>query len=100
MRVQPFGDRRPGPRAPRSSRRARSRTLHREVGSGGSFGASSLIQHVGLGSAEKIDELEVAWPASGRTQRWTDVAANRRLRIVEGEDELAVVNEARISFDE
>ena len=41
--------------------------------------------HFGLGDAEQIDELEILWP-SGLRQRLTDLGANRRIRIVEGEE--------------
>ena len=41
--------------------------------------------HFGPGDAEQIDELEVLWP-SGLRQRFTDLGANRRIRIVEGEE--------------
>ena len=35
---------------------------YREVNSGGSFGASPLAQHIGLGKADRIKRLEVEWP--------------------------------------
>ena len=47
-------------------RRRRSRApIHRTVGSGGSFGASPLQQHIGLGAAARIVDVEIWWPASG-----------------------------------
>jgi hypothetical protein len=58
------------------------------VSSGGSFGASSLRQHIGLGDASAIRTLEIRWPASGTVQTFYDVAMNRRYRIQEGEDQL------------
>jgi hypothetical protein len=38
---------------------------------------------VGLGSATKVDVLEVRWPA-GRDDRWTDIPANSKLTLIEG----------------
>jgi hypothetical protein len=35
------------------------------VGTGGSFGAQSLRQEIGLGQAEKIESVEVQWPKVG-----------------------------------
>jgi hypothetical protein len=59
---------------------------YREVTSGGSFGASSLTQEIGLGSLSKtqlIDAIEIHWPASQLTQRFNNVPANQFLRIKE-----------------
>ena len=42
-----------------------ARSLHRVVGSGGSFGASPLRLHVGLGEARRIVVVRVRWPAAG-----------------------------------
>jgi hypothetical protein len=56
-----------------------------EVRSGSSYlSQSDLRLHFGLGSAERIDTLEVHWP-SGAVDRLKDVAGDRRLTIVEGE---------------
>lgn len=49
----------------------------------GYLSGSSLVQHFGLGSATRADEVEIAWP-SGATTRLTDVPANGRREIVEG----------------
>ena len=69
------------------------RSVHRQLGSGGSFGASSLVQHIGLGTAERIDRLVIRWPRSGQSQIFEDLPVDRRLRIVEGEGEYVVVTE-------
>lgn len=63
-------------------------TLYRTVRSGGSFGAGPLTQHLGLGRATKLLELEVVWPASGTKQLFRDVALDRRVVIVEGDSDL------------
>jgi hypothetical protein len=47
---------------------AGERTLYRTVSSGGSFGASSFRQEIGLGDATAIARVEIFWPATGRTQ--------------------------------
>jgi hypothetical protein len=56
---------------------------YREVSSGGSFGAHSFTQHVGLGRAKVIDRLEVYWPASRTRQVFHTVPVNRFLRLEE-----------------
>jgi hypothetical protein len=58
---------------------------YREVTSGGSFGASSLAQHIGLGKATRIETLEIYWPASRTTQTFHGVPINRFLEIREGD---------------
>ncbi len=64
-----------------------TREIHRVVGSGGSFGGSSLQQEIGLGRATRIRTLDVDWPASGIRQRFHDVPVDRFLSITEGVDE-------------
>jgi len=75
-----------------------TRVVHREVTTGGSFGCSSVTQHVGLGGALRIRSLEVFWPRSRETQVFEDVPLDRRLVITEGEKELEVVEEQPFRF--
>jgi hypothetical protein len=56
---------------------------YREVTSGGSFGASSLRQEIGLGRARRIDSLEIWWPASGSRQVFRDLKVNQFIEIEE-----------------
>ncbi|MFQ5592018.1 MAG: CRTAC1 family protein, partial [Phycisphaerae bacterium] len=63
-----------------------ARSIYRHVNSGGSFGASSLRQTIGLGKADRIDTLQVFWPTTGQTQTFRDVAMDDAIQIVEGED--------------
>jgi cytochrome oxidase Cu insertion factor (SCO1/SenC/PrrC family)/tetratricopeptide (TPR) repeat protein len=58
-------------------------TLYRTVGSGGSFGASPLEQHIGLGRAARVRELEIVWPGSRTRQTFSDLPSNRVLEIKE-----------------
>jgi hypothetical protein len=51
--------------------------------SGGSFGASPLEQHIGLGSGARNVDLEIWWPASGTRQRFPSVGRNQVLEITE-----------------
>jgi hypothetical protein len=59
------------------------RAIHRTVGSGGSFGASPLEQHIGLGPSARIVDVEIWWPASGTRQHFSDLAVNRIFAITE-----------------
>ena len=58
------------------------------VGTGGSFGSSSLQQEIGLGAAESIAAIAVRWPGSGTTQHFEDIEMDRVYRVREGRDEL------------
>ncbi len=61
---------------------------YREVTSGGSFGASTLAQSIGLGKATTIDKLEIWWPGSNTTQTFENVPANQFVEIREGDPTL------------
>ncbi|HEY6899976.1 MAG TPA: CRTAC1 family protein, partial [Puia sp.] len=67
------------------------RVVYRDVNSGGSFGSSPLRQHIGIGRAQRVDTLEIRWPASGVVQRFINVVPRRLLHIKEGENELQEV---------
>jgi enediyne biosynthesis protein E4 len=60
-----------------------------EAVSGGSyFSQNSLTLYLGLGKSEKVDRIEVRWPA-GETQAWPGAAANRTIGLTEGSDTVA-----------
>ena len=61
------------------------RTVHALVGTGGSFGASSLQQELGLGNALGIKSLEINWPSSEKVQRFEDIPMDACIEIKEGE---------------
>jgi hypothetical protein len=62
------------------------RSIWRHVDSGGSFGGNPLRQTIGLGRAERIVAVEVDWPRTGRRQRFTGLALDSAVRIVEDQD--------------
>jgi hypothetical protein len=59
------------------------RSIYRTVSSGGSFGASPLAQHIGLGQSARITELEIWWPASNTRQVFTGIGKNQFFEIKE-----------------
>jgi tetratricopeptide (TPR) repeat protein len=59
------------------------RSIYRTVGSGGSFGASPMEQHIGLGKSAKILSVEVWWPTSNTRQEFANVQKNQFLEIRE-----------------
>jgi tetratricopeptide (TPR) repeat protein len=60
-----------------------ARSIYRTVGSGGSFGASPLTQHIGLGKSARITNLEISWPTSNSKQNFSNVAVDQFLEIKE-----------------
>ncbi len=71
---------------------------YREVSSGGSFGASPLTQHFGLGKNQKIAELEIQWPASKTRQIFQGVESDRFIEIKESEPEIQSLSRKSFSL--
>lgn len=69
-----------------------SRSVYRDVNSGGSFGASPLRREIGLGKAERIDEIEIRWHGSGMVQTFHDIKPNQFIQITEGNDAIKSVD--------
>jgi len=70
--------------------------VHRMVGSGGSFGASSLRLHVGLGAATAVESIIVRWPGSGTVQQLAGPKVlDAAYEIREGDPEIAPFRPAR-----
>lgn len=63
------------------------RSICRWVNSGGSFGCNPLRQHIGLGSAQQIESIEITWPATGKIQTLRGVDIDQTIRITEGEED-------------
>jgi len=66
-----------------------TRQLRAVSAGSGYLGTSSLVQHFGLGSATRVDQLEVTWPL-GATTLLRDVAANQRITVTEGDQPATV----------
>ena len=63
-----------------------TRRIYRTVGSGASFGANPLRQEIGLGKARSIDNVQILWPQSSRTQTLRGLALNAVYVVRENED--------------
>lgn len=61
--------------------------LRRTIGSSSYLSQDSHRVHIGLGSATKIDRLEVHW-SRGASQTWTQVGANRIWDVSQGQSDL------------
>ncbi len=60
-----------------------TRSIYRTVNSGGSFGASPLQQHIGLGKSARIIDLEIWWPTSNTRQHFANVNSDQFIEIKE-----------------
>jgi hypothetical protein len=68
------------------------RTIHAVVGTGGSFGSSSLQQEIGLGNATAIDSVEIVWPGETTAQVFENVAVDAAYLIRQGSDQPSKVS--------
>ena len=68
------------------------RHIFRTVGYGSSFGGNPLRQHIGLGKAERVAEIEISWPTSKLVQKFTNVAVDRAFHLREGASSLQLVH--------
>ena len=80
------------------SENGQKRSIYRWVNSGGSFGANPLRQQIGLGTAEKMELLEIYWPATDITQRFENVSADQFIKIREGDDRYQTIPTKRMRF--
>ncbi|MEM9821985.1 MAG: CRTAC1 family protein, partial [Bacteroidota bacterium] len=75
------------------------RTIYRTVGTGGTFGSSSLQQEIGLGKAQSIRSIEITWPRADRTPSvYTNVPINRIVKIIEGENAFKLIDAQKVRF--
>ncbi|RXH54316.1 CRTAC1 family protein [Granulicella sibirica] len=68
-----------------------ARHIYRTVGYGSSFGGNPLRQHVGIGTADRVEEIAVTWPVTGIVERIRGVQADRTYRMREGSGKLVPV---------
>jgi hypothetical protein len=74
------------------------RSIHRTVSTGGSFGVSPLIQHIGLARGGRVRELMVWWPTTDTRQRFTNVAKNQAIQIEEFATGYTTLDRARVAL--
>jgi FG-GAP-like repeat/ASPIC and UnbV len=74
-----------------------TRSIHRAIGSNGSFGGNTLVESVGLLDANSVDQLTVTWPTSKTTQTFRKIAADQAIEITEGVNSYQVVTRKPVS---
>jgi tetratricopeptide (TPR) repeat protein len=75
-----------------------TRAVYRTVGSGGSFGASPLEQHLGLGKSAEILGMEIQWPGDAQPQRFASVPKNQAIEIRQSASEYRVIERPRFKL--
>ncbi len=73
-------------------------SIYRTVGTGGSFGASPLEQHIGLGKTARIVSLEVWWPASNTRQTFAGPGTNQVIEVREFEKQFSTLKRRSFRF--
>jgi hypothetical protein len=76
----------------------KKRIIYRDVNSGGSFGSSPFRREIGIGKAEKIDEIEIRWHGSRLIQTFRDIMPNQFIKITEGNDVISRVELKQIQW--
>ena len=79
-------------------RDGQSTSIYRHVCSGGSFGANPLRQFIGLGSANRIEKIEIYWPTTDQTQTFSKLDMDQTIRVTEGNSEVRVLNLKSFQF--
>jgi tetratricopeptide (TPR) repeat protein len=79
--------------------RVGKRTVYQYLDGGSGFGSmNSRILHVGLGTSEIVNSLEIDWP-SGIRQKFFHIAGGQRIRIVEGVSGFKTISRFKRSAD-
>jgi hypothetical protein len=78
--------------------KGRQRSVYRDVNSGGSFGTNPLMQHIGIGSAAKVDEVAITWPATHQTQVFKNLQPGTLVQIKEGSNSIKSTRQPVLDF--
>lgn len=73
------------------------RELYRMVSTGGSFGAESLQQEIGLDDAQGAVDVEINWP-NGKREVFNSLPVNKVIRIIEGAGTFEVENRTTVAL--
>jgi hypothetical protein len=68
------------------------RHIYRTVGYGSSFGGNPIRQHIGVGDATSISQIEITWPTSKTVQKFANVGMDAAYHIKEDSPELTPVS--------
>jgi hypothetical protein len=75
-----------------------SRRIYRTVGYGSSFGQNAFRQHIGLGRATAISDIEISWPTSKLVQHFKGPPLDSFFRVREGASEMLPLKPRRFAY--
>jgi hypothetical protein len=76
----------------------KTRNVYQHVNSGGSFGSSTFVRHIGIGTATVIDEIEITWSGTNNKQHFKNIKPNQIIKILEGKNKFKKINLKKIEF--
>ena len=74
------------------------RMIYKDVNSGGSFGSSPIMQHIGIGNAQIVKSLTIKWNGSETVQTIENLGSNTVYLIEEGKKKAKKVGLKRLQF--
>lgn len=75
-----------------------TRSVYRDINSGGSFGSSPMQAEIGVGDAAVVEELEITWAGSHIVQRFHNLKVNGFYHITEGSTTITQVRLKRLDY--
>ena len=82
-----------------STESGKKSVFHRVVSTGGSFGASSLQQEIGIGKATRIESITIKWPNKDQiTDVYSGIEPNRFIEIEEGAPNVNYLDRKKFDF--
>ncbi len=75
------------------------RNVYMDENSGGSFGCSPLRKEIGIGQANMIDEIDITWPATGKTQTFKNIKPCQFIKIKEDYNKIQIINLKTFNFE-
>ena len=76
----------------------KTRKIYKDVNSGGSFGSSPIMQHIGIGTAQKVKSLTINWNGSKTVQSIQNLDGNKTYLINEGNNQVEKVELKELEF--
>jgi FG-GAP-like repeat/ASPIC and UnbV len=75
-----------------ASAEGKSRTLHRYISTGSSFGANTLLQTIALNENEIIESVTINWPGIKEPQTLKKPPLGKVIKIIEGKPEFQLID--------
>ena len=75
-----------------------TRSVYRDVNSGGSFGSNPLTQHIGVGQARNIEAVEISWPGGKTPQILKGFQLDQSVRITQDKRGFETITKSRLDF--